>query len=534
MSAVPRVQALAESFLTADRNQIENAVDSVANLRGLSRCADREALMAAYPLPETERALKQLQQHSQSLAKLNGEASASNSDQLAVELELLLQQINDLHYPPLLAQGLLLQAQIAKELGNTELAKRAYYSASGAAVRARDNELAASAWVGLTNLLVNTENQLVEAQQVLQLSQAHVTQLPANHPLEGAFHLARAEILTANGSYRAALKQIQAAIAIARKTDHVSLAFALTQAAHVQTQLHELSAAQASSSEASSIAKATFGNEHPNYARTLSALVRINGLQGDNERALRYGEQILEIFLGAYGERHIDVVNTLERIAWNAKELGYYDQALRTSQRALQVENGFESPRPLTLALIHNTLGDVHISQGNYPEAVKELQASLQAVEESGHKPRLGLALNNLGNVANRASKFDEAKAYCERALVVDESYLAVDHPDLAYPLTCIGESLLGANLAKAALAPLARAHSLRNRPNFAPGSLAWTRWLYGRALWESGSDPALGERYVRFARRTFTQMKQGTKSELNDVEHWMRNRKFELPVLVD
>ena len=80
----------------------------------------------------------------------------------------------------------------------------------------------------------------------------------------------------------------------------------------------------------------------------------------------------------------------------------------------------------------------------------------------------------------------------------------------------------MGAQQPRAALVPLARAHALRDRIDMDEASLAWTRWLYGRALVESGESPSLGMRYVIFAQDTFTGMAEMAASELADVQAWL------------
>ena len=212
----------------------------------------------------------------------------------------------------------------------------------------------------------------------------------------------------------------------------------------------------------------------------------------------------------------------MERLAWSLKENGRYDEAIATGHRVLALEQTFEAPRLDVLAAVQNTLGDVYISQGDYPLAVQSFESALETIRKSGDKPNIELALNNLGKTANRAGDHAAAATYCRDALAVAETYLAQDHPDLGYALSCIGESLLGMSKPARAIVPLGRAHAVRARLDVAEGPLAWTRWLYGRALWESGSDRELGAKYVGFARRVFREMGESTQSELFEVETWL------------
>lgn len=112
--------------------------------------------------------------------------------------------------------------------------------------------------------------------------------------------------------------------------------------------------------------------------------------------------------------------------------------------------------------------------------------------------------------------------AWLHRALENDEAFLEESNANLAYPLTCIGEALLGQDRPQDAMKPQGRAFDLRNKPDISKAALAWTQWLYGRALTESGKDADVGIEYVNSARDVFAGMGEATKSELRDVESWL------------
>jgi hypothetical protein len=68
----------------------------------------------------------------------------------------------------------------------------------------------------------------------------------------------------------------------------------------------------------------------------------------------------------------------------------------------------------------------------------------------------------------------------------------------------------------------LNRAEALRDRPDIDEGSLAWTRWLLGKALWESGVDRTQATDYIRFARGVFEGLGPAAASELADTDRWL------------
>jgi len=513
---------LAGAFEHADAQLVARAVDAAGELRGLTRCADREQLLAAYPLPEDPARRAQIEALRDQLAANRSQLSAGRLDQVRGGVDGFVALARQYEFPPLEAEALLLRSSVELQSGRSAAAKEALYAAAAKAVQARDNELIARAWIALAMLLVENEADPEEAQDVLQLAQSYIAQLPARHPLEARFHDARARALATVGSYQQVLKDEQVAVDISRSGNDPALPVYLARLANMLGHMHRLDEAQAVANEAIVMADEIFGRQHPSYAAALVAAAGVATLRGKHGEALRLREQVLQITEAAYPPGHPALADVLERLAWSLKENGRYAEAIAAAERALGLERAFETPRWAVLSTVQNTLGDVYISLGNYDLAMQALQAALRAVRKSGNKPQVGLALNNLGNAANRAGDHAAAEAYCRDALDIDETYLAADHPDLGYALSCIGEALLGAGKPDQALAPLRRAHGVRDRLDIAVGSLAWTRWLYGRALWESGADRSLGLTYVTFARRVFLEMGESARSELADVETWL------------
>ncbi len=127
-----------------------------------------------------------------------------------------------------------------------------------------------------------------------------------------------------------------------------------------------------------------------------------------------------------------------------------------------------------------------------------------------------------MANLANRQERFDEALEYARRGLRIDESILAMDHPDIAFPLTCVGEACIGLKNYDDAIDVLERAFQLRTENDVPPGNLAWTQWLLGRALVESVRNVSLGYQYIERARVILQSLGDATVDELNDVDTWL------------
>ena len=99
---------------------------------------------------------------------------------------------------------------------------------------------------------------------------------------------------------------------------------------------------------------------------------------------------------------------------------------------------------------------------------------------------------------------------------------LGVDHPDIAFPLTCIGESFIGLKSYDDAIKVLERAFQLRTDNAVPTGNFAWTQWLLGRALVESDRNVPLGYQYIEQSREILQTLGDAAVDELNDVDSWL------------
>jgi tetratricopeptide (TPR) repeat protein len=135
----------------------------------------------------------------------------------------------------------------------------------------------------------------------------------------------------------------------------------------------------------------------------------------------------------------------------------------------------------------------------------------------------VNVALGNLGNLANREGRHEEALTRCEEALRRDEATYGADNVQLSYALSCIGEAQVSLGQPDAAVETLRKAFALRSRPDVDPGRLAWSQWLLGKALWEAGDENA-ALAHVRDARAVIASLVDAT-AETNEIDAWLAER---------
>ena len=105
------------------------------------------------------------------------------------------------------------------------------------------------------------------------------------------------------------------------------------------------------------------------------------------------------------------------------------------------------------------------------------------------------------------------------------------DHPDLAYPLTGLGQSLLGLTKPADALPLLERALTLRTTHEIDPALLAKTRFALARALWTTpatqGRDRPRARTLAEQARDAYAALGDATKTELAEVQTWLAEHRL-------
>ena len=254
-------------------------------------------------------------------------------------------------------------------------------------------------------------------------------------------------------------------------------------------------------------------------AAALDCLGHICSKRGDKSKALAYENDALAI--ACQLEDRDARAGILLRQGWCLKELGRYPEALESLTESLRIQAEGVANWSV-FAATHNALADLNISTENYPAARDHLRQAITAWRKFDQHSDVAVALSNLANLANRENLFEEALAYGREAYALDHQTLGEDHAELAFSLSCIGESLLGLAEYGEAIEVLTRAQQLRSTSEVPEGNRSWTRWLLGRALVESRQQPERGMRLVRESRAQFLAMGDAAMSELKDADLWL------------
>jgi tetratricopeptide (TPR) repeat protein/predicted Ser/Thr protein kinase len=565
------VRATVDVLAAADETVVNEAVDAVAGLPRLERCADANALTASIPPPDDPEVAEQVATLEQQLVKAG---ALENAGKYADGLLLADAVVNDavlLNYEPLLTRAWLRQGSLQEKMGNYEAAEatleQAYESALGQKMVSEAAE-ASTALMGVVgNNLARPDDGRRWAENAKPLSRAvgtdeahaeYLTALGSLAGFEGKYdeargyheqalalreqvfgheHLEVAESLgylglvaSSEGKYDEARRHHERALTISKKLlgpEHPEVARHLTKLGSVASDEGKFDEARGYHEQALAIREQALGPDHPKLAEIFMNLGTVAGLQGKNEEARAHFERALAILEKALEPNHPNIALALNNLGVTARIDGRYADARGHFERALAILEHALGPEHPQVAMAYINLGNVLYSEGKHEQARGHFERARDIVERvlGPEHPELATVLNNLGVLATAAKKYEEARAYHERALAIEAKSLGTDHPDVAYTLASLGDALLGEGKAAEALPHLERALTLVSANPGDPTVLARVHFALARALWDApanaGRDRERARTLAEQARSAFAEAGGGSASQLQEVQAW-------------
>jgi tetratricopeptide (TPR) repeat protein len=231
------------------------------------------------------------------------------------------------------------------------------------------------------------------------------------------------------------------------------------------------------------IQKSVLGHNHPDVAKSLTAMVNCYHFQGHYEEACKVYSELLEIRKATLGDKHYDVATGL----WGMANLWYfqgnYAEALKLYSKALEIQKEILGDKHLDVAKslygiancyhsqgncvealkLHSNvlktrkaaLGDEHSdvvsslyemancyhSQGNYEEALKLHSKALDIRKTVlWDKHHLAESLTGMANCYHSRGNYAEALKLHSEALEIRKAVLVDKHPDVATSLNGVAE----------------------------------------------------------------------------------------------
>lgn len=259
-------------------------------------------------------------------------------------------------------------------------------------------------------------------------------------------------------------------------------------------------------------------NHRPQDLELLRARQMLEHHRGDDAAAL--ASQLKVVGLGEAlpaDERAEDLC----QLGVKFKEQGRNEEAHHAFSESLALQQA-DTANWALLGHTHYALGDLLLNEERYEDARPELARAVEAWSRFDSKNPLSVAENALANLENRVGRFADALTHADAALAMTIEVVGEAHVEVAFPLTCRGEALTGLGQYQAAVSALRRALDLREAARARPGNIAWTRWLLGKTLAESGLDREEGLKLVAAARFALKALGEVTRSEVAEIESWL------------
>ena len=188
------------------------------------------------------------------------------------------------------------------------------------------------------------------------------------------------------------------------------------------------------------INESSLGERHPNVLKSLNNLGNLYSDRGDYARAEQMYERALRLHEQVLGDGHPAVAASLNNLAILYSDQGDYAKAKPLYERALQLREEVLGERhPDVASSLHN-LARLYSDQGDYAKAQPFNERALRLQEEvlGERHPHVATCLNNLALVYCGQEEYAKAEPLCQRALRLREEVLGERHPDVADSLDCL------------------------------------------------------------------------------------------------
>ncbi len=524
------LEGLLEALQAAPADAVPFAVTLAAELPRIDACTTR-ALLERRPAPPTEALRGREAELRRELLAIMGLNDSGRHVEAMPRAEALLENAEELGYPPLTIAARVQVGGLASVLGDVERGEaeliRVFVDAGAMGM----DDVAADAANRLIFSVGYRAGRHAEGLLWSQVAEMLVGRLGQREGLLGAtVKSSVANVHYARGDYDESERLFAEALAISEGllgAEHPNVADILTNLADVHYAKGDLDGAQAIYERSVAIAEASLGPVHPNLAFTLNNLATVHLKRGELVPAQESLERSLAIFEVTLGDAHPELANIVNNVANIDRARGDFERALAGYSRSVAIIEGVHGRDHLALATPLENLGLTHRLAGQDDRARAFLERSLEIREARlGAEHRdLVLALVRLGELDLRSGELEAARRGFERAQAICEGADA-EGAGRVLALVAPGQIALREGAAAEALQPLQRARSLGDAPQGAPAERAAARFALAEALWSVGGEAARGRsiELAEAARATYRESPAQGRA-LREVEAWLRDR---------
>jgi len=495
------LRAVVDVLAGADASVAERAVEVVAGLRPLARCADLEALAAGRdPLdPATATAVQAVREQ---LSQVRAEDAAGR---FARGLELAraaLVAAERSGHAPARAEALLHLGRMERGAGDYAAAERSLEAAYWLAEALGEDHTRAEAARRLLHLVGESLGRDRDAMQWGRHAEALLQRLGDPPELEAELRANLGVVHTRYGRYDDAQRALDRAIALDASSQHPRLADHHRALGNVHYRRGRLADAAAAYELAITLGEAALGPDHPELARSITNLGQTHLQQGQPDAAARRFTRAIAIWERAFGPDHPQLAPPLNGLGALAFARGDLTSAAAHFERVRDLLVRSHGPAHPDVGSVTSNLGEILLRQGALPEAREASERALEILSAALGPEHDALAEvhYNLARVLVRQGERDAAARHHERAIAVIERAHGPAAPQLARHLGGLGSVMLARGAPAEALPLLERALALASAID--DDDLAELRLALARALWDTQQDRARARALAEQARR--------------------------------
>ena len=187
-------------------------------------------------------------------------------------------------------------------------------------------------------------------------------------------------------------------------------------------------------SKALKIREDIFGENHPEYAITLSNLSLAYIMLGDYIKALEYGEKVNDIFKNVFGEKHPLYATSLNNLASIYSKFGDYDKAILFETKVVEIRKEIFGENNPDYAMSLNNLADFYSRKKDYAKAIEYGVKSIDNIKAAlgSNHPNYSMFLQNLALYYFDLGDYKNATDYFQRGLEIDKANILIQTASLS------------------------------------------------------------------------------------------------------
>lgn len=227
--------------------------------------------------------------------------------------------------------------------------------------------------------------------------------------------------------------------------EHLDYAQSLSNLAIIRQALGEFAEAESLYRQAWQIVRGTRHERHPAHACMLTSLAMLYHAMGRYEEAEPVAERAIKILRDTVGRKHGDYAHAVNNLAMVLEAKGRYVKAKGLFGEAMELyRRAFGAEHP-AVANCANNLAAIHDLLGEYDEAerlYRTVAATRRRILGEAH-PDYAVSLNNLGWFYQTQGEYSQAERQYAQAIDVLRDALGEEHPKVALALNNLAGTYL-------------------------------------------------------------------------------------------